>query len=92
MQAKLVNLLKGAQRVPSLLVLNPKQSLQELNLQQYEVLDCEPLHDLKGHGQNLLNELPHILPTHSINIERRIKWSAYACRTHQSLLEVGETS
>ncbi len=48
MQAKLVNLLKGAQRVPSLLVLNPKQSLQELNLQQYEVLDCEPLHDLKS--------------------------------------------
>ena len=63
MQDTLVKLLKGAQRVPSLLVLNPKQQLQQLNLEEYEILDCEPLHDLKGHGHNILDELPHIVPT-----------------------------
>ena len=63
LQDKLVQILKGAQRVPSILVLNPTQSLTELNLEDYEVLDCEPLHDLKGHGHNLLDELPHLVPT-----------------------------
>ena len=43
MQEQLTELLKGAQRVPSLLVLNPTQSLRDLNLMDYEVLDCEPL-------------------------------------------------
>ncbi len=32
MQEQLTELLKGAQRVPSLLVLNPTQSLRDLNL------------------------------------------------------------
>ena len=65
MQEKLTELLRGAQRVPSLLVLNPGQPLKSLHLGDYEVLDCEPLHDLKGHGHNLLSELPHVLePPH----------------------------
>ena len=46
--------LKGAQRVPTLLTLNPPQTLQSLNLHEYEILDCEPLHDFKGHAFNLL--------------------------------------
>ena len=50
--------LKGAQRVPTLLTLNPPQTLGSLNLQQYEVLDCEPLHDFKCHAYNLLKEIP----------------------------------
>lgn len=54
--------LKGAQRVPSLLILNPTQSLQSLHLQDYEVLDSEPLHDFKGHAHNLLQEIPLLLP------------------------------
>jgi len=53
-------ILQGAQRVPTLLVLNPQQSLANLNLSQYENLDCEPLHDLKGHISHLLNEVPHL--------------------------------
>ena len=61
MQALLTAELKGAQRVPSLLVLNPTQSLRDLHLQDYEVLDCEPLHDYKGHAYNLLQELPILL-------------------------------
>ncbi len=48
MQSLLTEELKGAQRVPALLITNPTQSLHELNLQDYEILNCEPLHDLKG--------------------------------------------
>ncbi len=35
--------------------------MSQLNLDSYTVLDCEPLHDLKGHLINLLTELPHIM-------------------------------
>ena len=48
--------------MPTLLALNPTQSLASLNLETYEVLDCEPLHDMKGHLNNLLPEIPHLLP------------------------------
>ena len=44
-----------------LFVQNPTQSLQDLHLQDHEVLDCEPLHDYKGHAYNLLQELPILL-------------------------------
>ena len=43
MQYLLTEELRGAQRVPSLFVLNPTQSIEDLNVQDYEVLDCEPL-------------------------------------------------
>ena len=56
------DILQGAQRVPTLLTLNPRQPLTSLNLSMYEVLDCEPLHDIKGHLHNLLPEIPHLLP------------------------------
>ena len=58
----LTNILQGAQRVPTLLTLYPTQSLSSINLLKYEVLDCEPLHDLKGHLFNLLPEIPNLLP------------------------------
>ena len=35
--------------------------LTTLNLQHYEVLDCEPLHDFKGHAYNLLKEIPSLV-------------------------------
>ena len=53
--------LRGAQRIPSLLLLNPTQRLSEINLQHYTILDCEPLHDLKGHIYNIFDELPSLL-------------------------------
>lgn len=53
--------LKGAQRVPSLIIANPRLPLSELNIQEYMVLDSEPLKNLKGHLINLLTELPHVL-------------------------------
>ncbi len=63
LQRDLEGILKGVQRVPTLLVLNLHQSLSALNLSQYETLDCEPLHDLKGHIGHLLDEIPYLLPS-----------------------------
>ena len=54
-------MLRGAQRVPTILINNPAQSMSEINLDGYTALDCEPLHDLKGHLINLLPEIPHIV-------------------------------
>lgn len=62
LQAELTNILMGIQRVPTLLLLNPCQDLTSLHLEDYTVLDCEPLHDIKSHFGNLFKELPHILP------------------------------
>ena len=61
LEAILKSILKGVQRVPSLLLLNPTGELSDLNLDQYTVLDCEPLHDLKGHLINMCKELPYLL-------------------------------
>ena len=58
---KLALNLQGAQRDTTLLTRNPTQPFTELNLQHYEILDCEPLHDVKGHLYNLLPEIPHLL-------------------------------
>ena len=61
LQHTLHKALEGIQRVPSLLIHNPTQPLEQLNLDSYQVLDCEPLHDLKGHINNIITELPSIL-------------------------------
>ena len=63
LQLELTELLRGGQRVPTLLSQNPTKSLSFLNLQDYEILDCEPLHDLKGHYYNLLTELITLIPS-----------------------------
>ena len=63
LQLELTELLQGGQRVPTLLSQNPTKSLSSLNLQNYEILDCEPLHDLKGHHYNLLTELITLIPS-----------------------------
>ena len=59
---RLVEHLCGLQRVPLLLITNPKEDLKALNLDHYAISDFEPLHAIKGHLINLFAELPHILP------------------------------
>ena len=84
--------LKGIQRVPTLL-LNPIETLTQVHLEGYAILDCEPLHDIKVHIDNLLQELPHILETELSNEveellqvdlwskknKRRLQASNYSC-------------
>ena len=62
LQDTLADVLKGAQRVPSLLVTDPEQRLKDLHLTKYSVLDREQLHDLKRYLRHLLAELSHVLP------------------------------
>ena len=68
LQEMLEQLLRGVASVPALLLTNPTQSLSSLNIDKYEVVTSEPLHDLKGHI-NLLTELPHILPLGDVTIQ-----------------------
>ena len=61
LQDELNRVLKGVQRVPTLLLDNPTQLLSDLNLQHYT-----PLHDLKG---NLFTELPFVIDDQSLATE-----------------------
>ena len=55
----LKGILCGAQRVPSLLMFSP--ALGDLNLQDYEVLLFELLHDLKRDLGSVLRKLPSVI-------------------------------
>ena len=45
--------LQGVQRVPTALLNDPMQTPSDINLKDYTILDCEPLHDLKGHLKSI---------------------------------------
>ena len=53
--------LQGTNRVPAMLFLNPVESLESLQLGEYELLYCEPMHDIAGHISNVFEEVPHHL-------------------------------
>ena len=59
LKKELARVLKGVQRVPTLLLNNPAVSLDEMQLQRSSILDCEPLHDIKGHLANVFTEIRH---------------------------------
>lgn len=46
-------------RVPALLVNAPKTTLEDLGVSKYEILPCEPMHDLSSHITDLLEEHPN---------------------------------
>lgn len=37
--------------------------MHDLHLMNYSVMNCEPLHNVKGHLSHLLEELPWLLPS-----------------------------
>ncbi|CAC5356745.1 unnamed protein product [Mytilus coruscus] len=59
LQEELTSLLHGIVRPPALMLSHPKKSSSELNIGQYEVLGCEPLHDITNLVQNVITELPN---------------------------------
>ena len=65
----------GMQRVPALLINNPKKPLKELCLDRYEVLPVEPLHDVGHHIDNILTELPHHLEKKKEKLQETISAS-----------------
>ena len=55
--------MKGQIRVPALCYVNSSVHLESLNLQNYEILPCEPMHDLSNHIDTIFKELHHhVLP------------------------------
>ncbi len=47
---------RGINNVPALLRPNPDLALASLHLSHYEIAPCEPLHDIKGHLSNVIEE------------------------------------
>ena len=57
LEKELDELRRGITNVPALLQGVPEMPLTELCLENYEVSPVEPLHDLKGHLSNIIEEL-----------------------------------
>ena len=65
LQMKLADTMRGIQRPAALLcplLLNDNPA-NEINCKHYEISTCEPLHDITHVVQNLLTELPHLMPS-----------------------------
>ena len=53
----------GIQRLPALLYKSSEPfDMRNYNIPDYEILTCEPLHDICNHTKNLYDELPRHLP------------------------------
>lgn len=59
LQQELTELLHGICRPPALMLNNPSTSASEHHIAHYEIMQCEPLHDITNVVQNVLTELPH---------------------------------
>ena len=70
LQKELSEVLGGSTRIPALLHGNESVSVNDLNLQSYEVLCFEALHCSMNHIKNVLQELPH----HITDIDTLIKF------------------
>ena len=57
---KLDRTMMGIQRVPTLLFNDPTEDLENVGLGSYEILACEPLHDITNHIENIFKEIPTI--------------------------------
>jgi hypothetical protein len=58
-QEKLSEIMHGITRPPALCCHDPLQTTNALNIGSYEILACEPLHDLTNVIQNIIQELPN---------------------------------
>ena len=72
LEDKLINEMHGMQRFPSLM--QADQTITSM-LEHYEILGCEPLHDVKHHIENMYVELPHLNKTENKLREETIQLS-----------------
>ena len=91
----LKKVLRGAKRLPILLLNNPLSDLSSLGLVNYEITLIECMHDIANHIDNLLVELPnHIRPedrskmTHLLGILNKEKLVKGCCDKRKILLQV----
>ena len=73
LEEDLEDLRKGIVNVPALLRTNPEMPLESLFLAQYEVCPIEPLHDLKGHFSNMIEETMYLAPEEALPELHKIK-------------------
>ena len=67
MSSMLSSILQGCQRVPALLFNAPTADFTTMGLSDYEMLLCEPLHDVSKHIENIFEELPgHLDKDHAL--------------------------
>ena len=52
----------GIQRPPAVLFNNHALTLKDINLENYEILKNEPLHDVSNQIKNLYEEMPNHVP------------------------------
>ena len=72
LEDKLINEMHGMQRFPSLM--QADQTIASM-LEHYEILGCEPSHDVKHHIENMYVELPHLNKTEKRLMEETIQLS-----------------
>ena len=53
--------LKGAKRLPILIMNDPQIDLKTLNLEQYEICTIECMHDIAGHIEHVLGQLSNFI-------------------------------
>ena len=71
----------GIANFPALLQQNPNVTLQSLNLDHYEISPSEPLHDLKGHLGNIIEEAL-VVATGDVVVElKKVKMSVLSKET-----------
>ena len=71
------DILHGICRSPALMLKSPTKSSKELYIDDYEILGCEPLHDITNIMQHLIEELPY----HIENLEARRDLEKFASNT-----------
>ncbi|CAG2222039.1 unnamed protein product [Mytilus edulis] len=74
---ELTELMHGVTRPPALLMKNPRISTKNLNLESYEILHNEPLHDISNVVKNIIEELP----THIENKNVQNEFEKFAAKT-----------
>ena len=52
----------GIQRLPAVLFNNHALTLKDINMENYEILKNEPLHDVSKQTKNLYEEMPNHVP------------------------------
>ena len=51
LEIKFEEIMHSMQRLPALMYYNPHNDIHQINLQTYEILFTEPLHDIKSHKE-----------------------------------------
>lgn len=69
LQEQLNNILHGIQRPPALMTDDLSKSASTLGIPDYEVLGCEPLHDITNIVQNIITELPYHIESKDVQKE-----------------------